>query len=221
MVGWKFRLPRGDKKWVVYGDLNCPFCFALEERLVARDVDAEVEWRLIEHATDLPFNGGFATPAQLEQLGVEIETLRERAPDVDVQLPAFRSNSRRAIEAVAEASLFDSTKADALRRALFLALWRDSRDIANVELLQALAKDAGLPVLKGTHRAREERLRWTNEWRAGGFNRIPVLVAGRSAILEGLPTPRRLDVFLRTGLFSSTTDAACEEPDPDERETLD
>ncbi|MEM9458235.1 MAG: DsbA family protein [Myxococcota bacterium] len=222
MVGWKFRLPRGDKQWVAYGDLNCPFCFALEQRLAKREIASIIEWRLVEHAPDLPFNGSFATPAQLEELGVEIESLQQRAPDVSIALPRFRSNSRRAIEAVAEASLVDPDKADGLRRSLFTAMWREQKDIASVELLQALAKEAGLPVLKGTAKAREEKLRWTNEWRAGGFRRIPVLVSGRNAVLEGLPTMRRLDVFLRNGLFSSSTEDACEpQPPAEPTSTLD
>lgn len=222
MVGWKFRLPRGDKKWVAYGDLNCPFCFALEQRLAKREREPMIEWRLVEHAPDLPLNGSFATPAQLELLGVEIESLQERAPDVSIELPRFRSNSRRAIEAVAEASLVDPDKADVLRRSLFTAMWRDQEDIANVELLQALAKEAGLPILKGTARARDEKLRWTNEWRAGGFQRIPVLLSGRNAVLEGLPTIPRLDVFLRNGLFSSSTNDACEpEPPAEPRSVFD
>lgn len=210
MGTWKYRLPRGDKLLVAYGDLNCPFCYALERRLGARAVDPRVEWRLVEHAPDLPLQRNFATPAQLEALGEEIETLQERAPDVPIRLPPFRPNSRRAVEAVAEASLHDMDKADVLRRSLFEALWQDEIDISNVEVLQALAKRAGLPILRGSTKAKDEAARWANEWRTTGSDRIPLLVSGRNAMLEGLPSMRRLDLFLRSGLFSASNEQACE-----------
>ena len=40
-------------KFVVYGDLNCPFCFALHERFNSWDLLSRVEWRLIVHAPEL------------------------------------------------------------------------------------------------------------------------------------------------------------------------
>ena len=40
-------------KFVVYGDLNCPFCFALHERFSAWDLLTRIEWRLIVHAPEL------------------------------------------------------------------------------------------------------------------------------------------------------------------------
>ncbi|MCA9704241.1 MAG: DsbA family protein [Myxococcales bacterium] len=212
MTDGKSRRPRSDQPLVVYGDLNCPFCFVLEERLSRRSVTPGVEWRLVEHDPELPFNGDFATPEQLEQLGVETEALLERAPDVSITLPRFRSNSRRAIEAVAEAMLVDPEKADALRRRLFGALWHEGRDIANVELLIALAEELGLPIPRGRPEAKALKQRWTHEWRAAGFRRIPVLLSSHDAVLEGLPTIERLDAFLRSGRLSASNEQACERP---------
>ena len=40
-------------KFVVYGDLNCPFCFALHERFDAWSLLGKIEWRLIVHAPEL------------------------------------------------------------------------------------------------------------------------------------------------------------------------
>jgi len=214
MGTWKYRHPRGDKLLVAYGDLNCPFCFALEQRLAARVEDPRVEWRLVEHDPELPYRGDYATPAQLELLGEELESITERAPDVEIQLPAFRPNSRRAIEAVAEAMFIDPDKADVLRRSLFLALWKEARDISSVEVLQDLAKQAGLPTLRGPSKAKQEAARWTIEWRATAIDRIPLMISGRDATLAGLPSPRRLDLFLRSGLFSASNDQACERKPP-------
>src|SRR5262245_10791132 len=81
------------RKMTVYGDLNCPFCYALEERLVTRQVQPHCEWRLVEHAPLLPHEPAEAKPTELGELVRELEDLSERAPEVVIGPPKFRPNS--------------------------------------------------------------------------------------------------------------------------------
>jgi predicted DsbA family dithiol-disulfide isomerase len=204
----------GTRSMVVYGDLNCPFCYVLEERLVARDVVHQIEWRLVEHAPELPVELGGVSGAQLEELGRELEALVERAPDVKLGRPAFRPNSGRAIRAMAEACSIDPPRAWSLRLLLFRALWRHGRNIADPGVVEALVERAGLPPLRDTPEAAEMARRWTREWRDAKYERIPVMISDVDTELLGLAPVQRLEQFLASGLFSSTSELVCEVDDP-------
>jgi predicted DsbA family dithiol-disulfide isomerase len=198
-------------KLVVYGDLNCPFCFALDQRLAARGIERNVEWQLVEHAPELPTRQEDATVAELEELACELEALADRAPDVVIHAPPFRPNSRRAIVAVAEARRIDPERAETLRRSLFRALWIEGRDFSSEEIVAELASASGLPRPGTSHPAdaAEDAQRWTQTWRATNWNRIPCMITDAETKLLGLAPVQRLELFLRSGLFSSATEDHC------------
>ena len=198
---------------VVYGDLNCPFCYALEERLLARDAALPIEWRLVEHMPGLPIVPDSAHPDELEHLAGEVAALAERARDVRIRQPPFRPNTRRAIRAVAEACELDPPRAWALRSSLFRALWRDGRNIADPAIIESLVARVGLPPQRGTAGAAELADRWTHEWRDSKLDRIPVMISEAGTKLLGLPPLRRLEMFLASGLFTSSFDLVCDVDD--------
>ncbi len=195
---------------VVYGDLNCPFCYALEERLIASDVVQQIEWRLVEHAPSLPSEPENAQFAQLEELAQEMEAIVERAPDVKLGRPQFRPNSRLAIRAVAEACAVDPVRAWTLRLSLFRALWRNGRNIADPEVVNGLVERAGLSPQGNTAEAAETARRWTREWHDAKFDRIPVMLSDVGTRLLGLMPQRRLDMFLASGLYTSASELVCD-----------
>lgn len=195
---------------VVYADLNCPFCYALEERLQGRGIDDIADWKLVEHAPELPIRREDATPAQLEELSAEMEALAERAPDVAIVQPPFRSNSHAAIVEVARAQYIDPVKAGVLRRAFFRALWRDGQDISDDAVRQQLVESSGLRWPQAdTGVAELDASEWTAQWRDAQLNRIPCMVADSGTQLLGLSPINRLELFLRSGLFSSSGPDAC------------
>jgi predicted DsbA family dithiol-disulfide isomerase len=198
------------RKMTVYGDLNCPFCYALEERLVARQVQPHVEWRLVEHAPHLPYEPAEAKRGELEELVRELEDLSERAPEVVIGTPKFRPNSGLAIKAVAEGMAIDPRRAGTLRLLFFRALWREGRNIADPNVVAELVEHAGLPTLHNTPEATATALRWTLEWRDARFERIPVMISDVGTKLLGLTPARRLDLFLASGLFSESSELACD-----------
>lgn len=202
---------------IVYGDLSCPFCYALEDRLFMRNLVRHVEWRLVEHAPDLPLEPERATKAQLDELAQELETIARRAPDVVIGRPEFRPNSALAIKAVAEATTIDPRGARTLRLLLFRALWREGKNIADPSVVAEQVEHAGLPPLRGTTEATATAARWTHEWRQARFERIPVMISATGTKMLGLLPPRRLDLFLGSGLFSSSSDDACDVADVRQR----
>ena len=116
-------------KFVVYGDLNCPFCFALHERFNSWDLLSRVEWRLIVHAPELS-EAAFSLEDE-SLLANEVFAIHHRAPDVEVSLPKRRPGSSLATRLVMAISQYASDKAPELRLALYRALWQNGLDLAN------------------------------------------------------------------------------------------
>lgn len=214
MSGASHSIPGAEaRNLVAFGDLNCPFCYVLEERLTTRTLEAQIEWRLVEHAPELPRTREDATEDEQRELAQELEALVTRAPDVEIRRPSFRPRSGPAIRTVIAASHIDPQAADRLRLALFRALWLEGRNIADETVLAELASACGFrePLDAAAYAAAAAG--WTAQWRAAELNRIPCLISGSDAKLLGLSTTSRLDLFLRSGLFGSQSDDACATPD--------
>lgn len=197
---------------VAYADLNCPFCYALEERLATRKVGTQIEWRLVEHAPDLPDALERATDHEQQELAQELDALVTRAPDVQIRRPPFRPRSGPAIRAVIAASRIHPAAAGQLRLSLFRALWLHGLNIADTHVIAEVASNCGLPETLDDSDCTAAAAAWTAEWRAAELNRIPCLISAANAKLLGLSTTDRLDLFLRSGLFGSQSDAACVTP---------
>ncbi len=166
-----------------YGDLNCPFCYAENERIVRLGVGAALSFRGVEHLPDLP------TPWQPSDEGVraEVERLRHRAPDVEIVVPPGHPNTRLALSAIADASALDAAAASQLRTALFRALWRDGRDVSDPQVVADLWALHGLGEYAPTREGPRQVRLWTVAWRNGPFDqRIPVLATEADERLLGL-----------------------------------
>ena len=73
---------------VVFADFNCPFCYALDLRIEELGGVAEVEWEPIEHTAMVSW--GACSPDEHAELASEVFTVRHRAPEVPIRLPAGR-----------------------------------------------------------------------------------------------------------------------------------
>ena len=129
-------------KFVVYGDLNCPFCFALHERFNSWDLLSRVEWRLIVHAPELS-EAAFSLEDE-SLLANEVFAIHHRAPDVEVSLPKRRPGSSLATRLVMAISQYASDKAPELRLALYRALWQNGLDLSQPNVLETSLREAGL-----------------------------------------------------------------------------
>jgi len=194
-------------KYIVYGDLNCPFCYALQEQLAHCDLLAQVDWRLIEHAPEIGVYGRNAE-SQAELAG-EVFTVRSRAPQVQLSLPPIRSDSRFAILCIIAAMEQDYSKALQLRANLYRALWVRGLDIANTSVIYDCITEAGLPGELSIEERHEEVLNhWQSEWEHGDFAlRIPVVVAPDGRRMLGLAPPEDLISFFGGAEIDATPES--------------
>ena len=161
----------------------------------------------------MPTHAAKARSEELRELETEMVAIAQRAPDVVVNAPPFRPRSGPGIALLAEALRHAPEQTTALRRSLFRALWQDGINIADPDVLAHLADEAGLGGLRSGHRAHAQAAAWTDDWRTQRYNRIPTVVSQHGATLLGLPTAERLDLFLRSGHFGSSTDDVCRPTD--------
>ena len=91
----------------LYSDFNCPFCYAMHERLHSLGVMDRISWQGVQHAPHLPVPmAGWAghLAAELKQ---EVQMVRRLAPELPVAVPPGKPHTGRAIAASARALHID------------------------------------------------------------------------------------------------------------------
>ena len=127
---------------IAYGDLNCPFCFALHQRLADWGLLERIEWRLIVHAPELS-KSNFSLEDQ-SLLANEVFSIHHRAPDVTVKLPRTRPGTEMATKLIYALGKASPTSQATLRLALYQSLWLEGRNIADPTVLQEIINETGL-----------------------------------------------------------------------------
>ena len=187
-------------KFVVYADFNCPFCFALNERLHAMDLEHRVDFRCIEHFPSASSDDtGFEL---LAALAGEVAELRRRAPSIQINLPLLRPNTAAAVALANSVNAADPERAALLRRRIFRALWIDGEDISRPELLAAMLEDLEIepPDMQAS-----AAIDWRREWdsRPEFDHNIPIVVSASGETVVGFPLEPELAAFLDTGSMVS------------------
>lgn len=179
---------------VVYADLNCPFCFALHERLTSLNLMGYVDWRSIEHAPKITFN---VNDYQMQsELTHEVTRVRKLAPDVTIMVPPARPNSHFASELVTEINKIYPDKSSNLRSLIYRALWVDGKDLGQQYILEEILRDACIPKPQISLTSMDKLHQWQQEWEQGDFSRnIPALVTHDGNKLLGLPSKQILEAF--------------------------
>ncbi|MDI1446943.1 DsbA family protein [Polyangium sp. 6x1] len=196
--------------YLFYGDLNCPFCHAQNERLLELGAERKVEWRGVCHMPHLPVPARNTTPER-EELQREVHSVRQREPVVSISTPPARPNTERATLLVAAARRHDPARAEGLKTLLYRALWVHARDISDSAVLDELRRVAGLPELIVGESDKRTLESWQKEWEQGPFDRrIPVIVSPRGARLLGMGERGRVEVFLRSGLLNADGAGHCD-----------
>lgn len=196
--------------YLFYGDLNCPYCHAQNERILELDAERNVEWRGIRHMPHLPVPARNTAPER-EELSREVHSVRRRDEVLSISIPPARPNTERATCLIAAARRVHRGKAETLKTLVYRALWLHARDISDQAVLDELARVAGLPDVTVTEADRKLVDAWQIEWEQGGFERrIPVLVSPRGGRLLGLGERGRLEVFLRSGILSADGKGYCD-----------
>ncbi|MCW5798758.1 MAG: DSBA domain-containing protein [Nitrospira sp.] len=184
----------------LYSDFNCPFCYAMHERLHALGVMAQISWCGVQHAPHLPQPmASWAGHLQAE-LKQEVEMVRRLAPELSISLPAGKPNTRLAITASARALRMDSARAGAFIRSLYRLFWMHGSDLSDERLLRLEAERHGFggtellgsaappvgPVLR----------EWRDRWEETDHQGVPLLQRADQQVLVGLVPSAALTHFL-------------------------
>ncbi|NNE63554.1 MAG: hypothetical protein HKN34_05685, partial [Gammaproteobacteria bacterium] len=192
-----------EDNFVVYLDFNCPFCYALHERMIGLDVLERVSFRNVQHAPQTSSTQvGFET---LSKLSSEVAEVARRAPSTDINIPMFIPNSGPASSLVYRVSRRDPAQGRQLRTALFRALWVDGEDISSPGFLASLVQELGIEVPPETAADIDELEKWQLAWGSNQeFERkIPILISAKGETVVGFPLEPEVDAFLKTGSLVS------------------
>jgi predicted DsbA family dithiol-disulfide isomerase len=183
-------------KAVLFSDLNCPFCYALGERVEALGLAGQVSWRGVQHAPHLAQPMVPAGPGLASELRHEVEGIQRLAPEVSIVLPVGKPNTFAAICAVAAAMDVDRAKAHQLELALYREFWRQGTDISDSAVLMKMAHACGLGELRVTPEAQRTASSWQAAWELSGVHAVPALIREDGQRLVGLAKSEDLKRFL-------------------------
>jgi len=193
----------GAESFVVYADFNCPFCYALNERILALGLDERVSFRSVQHAPQISSSQtGFET---LSKLSTEVAEVCRRAPSTRINIPLFRPNSGPASNLVHRVDRIDPAAARELRKRIFRALWVNGEDISDQAILISLTQDMKIDVPEETDSDIDELEKWQLAWdRNQEFEHaIPIIISGSGETVVGFPLEPEVDGFLKTGSLVS------------------
>ena len=190
----------------IYADFNCPFCYALSERL-ADESGQDFEWCYVEHATTL--NSHIADPGHMSLLSSEYDLVCQRAPDVAINKPPFCVNSRLPILVFLTVVLKHPEKAQRLRLAFYRAYWRDGSDISDIDVLRSLLAEQGISWCGYSEDAVALQNAHQKCWESGDFDlRIPSMESATGAVMLGLQHVKNIENFRVHGNGASNNEVA-------------
>ena len=190
--------------FTIYADFNCPFSYALNERLFAFGLENRVDFRLIQHKPEADRDKIDLTI--LSELTTEVAEVRRRMPSIKINPPMFRPNTAPPIALIYKISREDPFQAAQLRHRIFRALWVDGEDISDPDMLASLLLDLDIE-LRSTRVVlnNQELTAWQSEWENNiEFNRnLPVIVSEKGETVIGSLLEPELDAFLESGTLIS------------------
>ncbi|MEO8046209.1 MAG: DsbA family protein [Nitrospirota bacterium] len=176
------------KRSILYSDFNCPFCYALHERLHEMNVLARCEWRGVQHASHLPspmkpWQGSLGA-----ELRHEVSVVQRLAPGLPIALPPGKPNTRPAIEQAVSLLRRDPSHMPTFVRETYRAFWCEGKDISDPEVLRQLVEQAGGSSESMGTIDNEDRLvahEWEAAWHQTGQAGVPLLVSPDHYLLVG------------------------------------
>lgn len=172
----------------LYSDFNCPFCYAMHERLHEMNLLDRCEWRGVQHASHLPrpmkpWQGSLGA-----ELRHEVAVVQRLAPGLPIALPSGKPNTRPAIEQAVGLLRRDPAHAMAFVRETYRAFWCESKDISDKEVLRQLVEQVGgSPESVGVSNGEDRRVvqEWEAAWHATGQAGVPLIVSPDHYLLVG------------------------------------
>jgi predicted DsbA family dithiol-disulfide isomerase len=183
---------------ILYSDFNCPFCYAMHERLHAMSLLSRCEWRGVQHAPQLPrpmkpWQGSLGA-----ELRHEVTFVQRLAPGLPIALPPGKPNTRPAIEQAVALLRRDRSHGMAFVRETYRAFWCEGRDISDPAVLRQLVEQGGGSTESmGTinDESRQVAQEWEAAWQATGQAGVPLIVSPEGVLLVGCASPEDIRQF--------------------------
>lgn len=173
---------------ILYSDFNCPFCYAMHERLHEMNLLAHCEWRGVQHASHLPrpmkpWQGSLGA-----ELRHEVAVVERLAPGLPIALPPGKPNTRPAIEQAVALLRRDRAHMMPFVRETYRAFWYEGKDISDPAVLRQLVEQVGgapesTEAIDGEGRQTVQA--WEAAWHATGQAGVPLMVSPEGELLVG------------------------------------
>lgn len=170
-------------RFLLYSDFNCPFCYALHERLHELGVIDRCEWRGVQHAPYLPrpmkpWSGSLGA-----ELRHEVSMVQRLASGLPIALPPGKPNTLPAIGQAVSLLQKDVQSGMEFVRRTYRAFWCDGRDISAPEVIQELSGESPASEIDAASLAMAQR--WETAWHATGQAGVPLIVSPSGDLLVG------------------------------------
>jgi len=173
---------------ILYSDFNCPFCYAMHERLYEMNLLEHCEWRGVQHASHLPrpmkpWQGSLGA-----ELRHEVAVVERLAPGLPIALPPGKPNTRPAIEQAVVLLRRDRSHMMPFVRETYRAFWYEGKDISDPAVLRQLVEQVGgapegMDAIDGEGRQMVQA--WEAAWHATGQAGVPLMVSPEGELLVG------------------------------------
>lgn len=170
-------------RFFLYSDFNCPFCYALHERLHDLAFIDRCEWRGVQHAPQLsrpmkPWTGSLGA-----ELRHEVSMVQRLAPGLPITLPPGKPNTLPAIVQAIALLKMDVQRGMNFVRRTYRAFWSVGQDISDPLILKQLAGEYFSEDIDGQNEIIAQK--WETAWHATGQNGVPLLLSPNSDLLVG------------------------------------
>lgn len=184
-------------RYLLYSDFNCPFCYAMHERLDELHLLDRCAWRGVQHAPHLSQPMARWTGSPAAALRHEVTLVHRLAPELAISLPPGKPNTRRAIERAASLLAQDAGRGMEFVQRAYRVFWRNGRDLSDPLVLSPLFEGLGAgEVGKEDRRMAQE---WDAAWQATGQAGVPLLVSPEGELLAGLAPEEEIRRFMQPG----------------------
>ena len=185
---------------LLYSDFNCPFCYAMHERLHELNLISRCEWRGVQHAPHLP------RPMKpwLGMLGAElhheVSVVQRLAPALPIALPPGKPNTKPAIEQAVALLRRNRAQGMTFVRETYRAFWCEGKDISDPVVLRQLAEQTGasaehMGTIDGE--SRQVGHEWESAWHRTGQAGVPLMVSPDGELLVGCVPEEQIRCFFQ------------------------
>ncbi len=176
--------------YLLYSDFNCPFCYALHERLYELRLIDRCEWRGVQHAPHLPRPMKAWEGSRLAELRHEVAVVQRLAPGIPIALPPGKPNTGPAIALAASLFQRDYGAGMQMVRDLYHAFWVKGQDLSNPLVLDefGISDGSDLDQTMGE---------WEVAWHETGQAGVPLLVSSSGVVLAGCVPAEQIHAFFR------------------------